>query len=523
MSNELTNNEVSCPNVDNAPKLTAKALKELKERDMENADICGMFYTDGGCKPSRGIGGWGIHGYVYKDIKATKGYGLTDWLITNVGYVPKKDNDKEQITVFKFVDGFGSLIPESTNNQAELHGVIEAFKYTLINELTKVDIHTDSKYVFKGTQEWLEKWKASNWIKGDGTEVSNKELWLVVDSLITDLNKKDIKWTVNWIEGHSGHLGNDQADYNATVGVVIGRKGISHSNIKETKSEGYWKSSIDTNRFFSYSKWYFNTNVPNNMTHDDRTVYYIGSHGKDDDFLGKQMSDASYSVICLKEPIPVLEIIREYQSKIDQNGFTSVVIARLENIFKAKVFKEIENYGELTLTAPGLNLDIYTPDETLQLTKELRPPKLAFNLSDIMNVLETILFKVRKSDKVDEKYPDSIGNITITDITDTIYESKDSKNKKCKIRKDFNSALKSFSVNVKQKANQEAGETKITLSVGIDTPSRNSLSAIAELSPKVYVVTWPESNHAFRYATIVETQSDYGIWAGFYSNIQLLI
>ncbi len=39
----------------------------LKQPDMPH---CAVLYTDGGCRPSSiGVGGWGLHGYFYIDVK----------------------------------------------------------------------------------------------------------------------------------------------------------------------------------------------------------------------------------------------------------------------------------------------------------------------------------------------------------------------------------------------------------------------------------------------------------------------
>ena len=46
--------------------------------------------------------------------------------------------------------------------------------------------------------------------------------------------------------------------------------------------------------------------------------------------------------------------------------------------------------------------------------------------------------------------------------------------------------------------------------------------SIASESVKVRVITWPESAHAIRYAVVVETADDVGIWSGIYSNLLLL-
>jgi hypothetical protein len=69
-----------------------------------------------------------------------------------------------------------------------------------------------------------------------------------------------------------------------------------------------------------------------------------------------------------------------------------------------------------------------------------------------------------------------------------------------------------------------AATTNVVLTVGIDMPKRNFFAAIAGQKPKVYVMTWPESSSsvAFRYATVVVTDDNCGIWAGVYGNLRIV-
>ena len=39
--------------------------KKTKAEKPQPEDFGAVLYTDGGCRPSRGKGGWGVHGYTY--------------------------------------------------------------------------------------------------------------------------------------------------------------------------------------------------------------------------------------------------------------------------------------------------------------------------------------------------------------------------------------------------------------------------------------------------------------------------
>lgn len=487
-----------------------------------------VIYTDGGCKPARGIGGWGIHGFTYHDEVPTTGSGLKEHVPTALGYLVKggkgtkvwgvgiNNTPVDAVVVEQYIDGIGSLIPESTNNQAELMGVTRAFETILELDITKALLLVDSKYVLQGLTEWVVGWEKRGWVKQDGTEVANRELWEPLVALHRKLLEKGVELTLNWVKGHSGNLGNEMADENATYAIVAGRKGEVIDQVRYSDAKGYWNPKVEVNRMIAHSKAYFNTNmggVP--RTEDGRYIYHLGEDGKDEEFAGKRDSEATYSVIYLKEPEPVLERLRAFQDSLDQGGFHSFVVVRLENVFKPKFYEDIRRWGSTFLQRNTYKMDIYGADEPnpTQLTRDLRPPRLAFNMVDVMTTMEKTLNRVISGD---------LSDLIITDITDHLYDKGQGKKNSMKLKGSITSSTKSLSLPIGYKTGNSEGCVETTLSVGIDTPTRNALAALASQQPTVRVVSWKESPQAFRHATIVETVDDIGIWAGFYSNLRLL-
>lgn len=92
-----------------------------------------------------------------------------------------------------------------TNQRAELTAAIEALK--VLKKPAQVDLHTDSKYVVNGINEWLAGWKARDWKTSSKEPVKNADLWQVLDAL---LGQHSV--TAHWIKGHSGHTENERAD-----------------------------------------------------------------------------------------------------------------------------------------------------------------------------------------------------------------------------------------------------------------------------------------------------------------------
>jgi ribonuclease HI len=139
---------------------------------------CVIIYTDGACKGNPGKGGWGV------------------WL-------QYKGKERELCG--------GEL--HTTNNRMELIAVIQALE--ILTRPCTVKLHTDSKYVVQGIQEWLPNWKKRGWKTASKTSVKNEDLWRRLDEAIL---RHKIEWV--WVKGHSGDVGNEKADDLANQGIM---------------------------------------------------------------------------------------------------------------------------------------------------------------------------------------------------------------------------------------------------------------------------------------------------------------
>jgi ribonuclease HI len=88
----------------------------------------------------------------------------------------------------------------TTNNKMELKAVIEGLK--ALKQGCEVEIVSDSSYVVKGINEWLE-----NWQKKEFKKVKNPELWKEYIKV-----SKPHKIKATWVRGHSGHIENERCD-----------------------------------------------------------------------------------------------------------------------------------------------------------------------------------------------------------------------------------------------------------------------------------------------------------------------
>ena len=136
-----------------------------------------QMFTDGACRGNPGPGGWGV--------------------VLRYG-----DNERQL---------FGGD-RETTNNRMELLAVIEGL--SVLKRPCEISITSDSTYVLKGIQEWLQNWKKRGWKTASKKPVKNVDLWQRLDALI---DPHTIEW--HWVKGHSGHPQNELADELANRGI----------------------------------------------------------------------------------------------------------------------------------------------------------------------------------------------------------------------------------------------------------------------------------------------------------------
>ena len=88
----------------------------------------------------------------------------------------------------------------ATNNQMELLAVIEGL--AALKEPCDVTLISDSSYVIKGINEWLEGWRRKNFAKG-----KNPEMW----QRYLEVSKIHKVHGI-WVRGHDGHVENEMCD-----------------------------------------------------------------------------------------------------------------------------------------------------------------------------------------------------------------------------------------------------------------------------------------------------------------------
>ncbi len=134
-----------------------------------NATQIVEIFTDGACSGNPGPGGW--------------------------GYILRCDGVERE--------GSGGE-SRTTNNRMELLGAIEGLKS--LDKPARVRLVSDSQYLVKGLNEWIDGWKRRGWRRKEGP-VMNVELWQELDRLRAIHQIK-----AEWVRGHVGHAENERCD-----------------------------------------------------------------------------------------------------------------------------------------------------------------------------------------------------------------------------------------------------------------------------------------------------------------------
>ena len=160
-------------------------------------------------------------------------------------------------------------------------------------------------------------------------------------------------------------------------------------------------------------------------------------------------------------------------------------------------------------------------DDSL-LTGPMRPAYLSWKATEVVDNLRIWLDAFERWERTGSA--GQLGNISVTDITAELYELDSSKKKPvCKLHSKVTPSTKLLDLPVNYCVDNTPGAVNVRLTFGLDLPTRNSLSSIASQTPSVFVVSWKESTHGFRYATVVKAGGDISITAAIYSNLRALV
>lgn len=469
-----------------------------------------VLYSDGSARPNPGFIGAGVHGYAYNNETPKKGTGLGTHSLSSTGYIDNKEIPKDKVqtvTPLLYYNVATSFDFQTSNNAAELLAAHVAIRLALASKVKHLLIKTDSEYVIKVLTKFAAVWVRNNWMKRDGTPVSNVDFIKDILVSVAEMQERGIKLDLKWVKGHADDIGNCAADKLANIGGQQSRKRKIEANVQEHPPEGYWKQVNDRHPFISLPRSYFTShteNIPQGM-------YFVGNHDEDN-FVGRAAVDDTLAVIHLKKSDEVLDTIVEHCKKLSPDT-ANFFFARLDSVFAKNRNKDILTYkeGALIQDVGAKNLNISSGDD-VELVRHLLPVRLAdrvfISLADMQARVQA---HVAGND---------LPRTVVNDVTPLFYETtrkvvKNVESTNFELLKKYIVGYRSEKITVKH----EKGESEIILTFGIDVPDRNALKRMEGLGPTVKILTWMESDQCMRFACVIQTSAgDYGIWCGPHSN-----
>lgn len=512
---------------------------DTKQQDIKRIKV--VMYTDGSAGGHTKVLylGMGYHGY-YFDL---------DNLGTRNGDVPKEgfpsadgyigpdnimdyntDVSQLKITPLGYFDGYyGDNISNGFSNDAE----VKAIKYGLISvfkkfknldkhKLVEINVYTDSMVallIFKraynhfiNNKEWLQldnkklEEKISNEYKSNkpSTQAHIKESMLLLQEYMGDFKDLTIKFLK--VKGHSGNIGNEQAD---TLATTARRHGSFGNPVDQTDwtTNRYWKPTINRHPFLRYKELFFMHNTSNYMD-SSKGYFTIMNYGPIE--IGKKSSYPIYGIVRLNDvPSIIKDLTQLYQMKYSSKPLL-IYALDLNKLYLPNYQRFLENYNTNAFTTNKNKQLLFMNKDPM--VYPIYPPGLAKKVYDstsqLINILEQARFDIK------EGYENKPFKIYI-DITDKIFK-RDEKKKRLTL------ILPNSNKEIKLKGIKLGDDTvDITLVHDVDIINRNHLKALEKnYDTKIYLLFLTIGTRCYTYYTLIMSDSlnSYGCWHNLYSS-----
>lgn len=481
----------------------------------QTKDLGIVLYTDGSAQPNPGFIGSGAHGYVYElsslgsSQKPIKGF-----VPTSEGYCRTDEPQLgKPILITSYIDFLVSSTVRGTNNRAELIGLIRCIINILSSEIAErvatVHFLVDSEYVQLGILYRNKEYARNGWIGMDKTPIINHDLWKEAFEATNKLQEQGIQLSVGKVKGHSGALGNDQADWLSAIARSYSEENLHHEQFVFTKaSKKYWDCDTNTHPFMNFKRVYFNSQKSLNISGQ----YFMTDPGAGDAYIGNRNPETGFAVVVLAEPDKVVEAVKQRQYDI-AGHFNIIVMMNLDRLYDKTVFPYVDKFGRYALFKNKRSLSVDFADQK-PITSEVNPSRLSPRAVKAFNFLEDVLVSVQSTGRSD------LNGIEFQshDITDILYEPNPKGG--LLFKKEYVVGFKNFSVDV-VKRHEPTGkdiEIKVPLIMGLDMPERNKMKHMEELSPCVKLITWATSEDCFRYCVYIQCSNAAGVWSNYFSD-----
>lgn len=509
------------------------AVLSTKPEDAEHIGL--VLYTDGGARPNPGFIGSGVYGYSFDTrttVEKESSIGVEDQktgkpsriVATTQGwvdqrrlssYVKQGARTVNPIDQIQFVISFNDV---GTNNYAELFAISKMLDWGIEQGVKSILIFADSEYARKCLLEYAAGWCRNNWLKSNGEPPANVDLIRSTYTALVNFRAGGGNFDIRWVKGHNDAYGNVRADFLATVGVFRSVERDCRVDGNVTSYKKVQAPKIERHPMLSYRRAYFNNNAD---VYNPLVIYQGDPGSKDEAQGGKRTADASYSVVVLRQPDPMLDMVMRRQFELVPER-DALMQLRFDGVYHKEVqhmsnLYERHAFERTTDRSCGISCGV----DGRPITVELNPPGLVPRMIDALNLLrnklETYVMVCGKPELLSEITP----KMNLHDITGLFFEqvpTRPGRPDKTVLKKTITNEIKQLQLKIEEPFNGQMEALTPTLAFGLDILPRNNLKRLEDVNPRVLLLTWSETPNSIRYATIIDSDIGVGIWSNFFSD-----
>lgn len=383
----------------------------------------------------------------------------------------------------------------------ELEGL--ALVLTLIDLLDTKDnfLVTDAKMVLGGMKKILSTGGQIN-LTPNGQPVAHRALWQEILGLTLKILKKGKKLTVEALKARAGVKVFETACDNAARGWVMAYNRVENPEItySHIANEEPKASALQAASHLLQKQWYFIPQAKPML--GDRTLYFMGDHGKDNEQLGKSRAESYLSVVALARPDPFLEKIRTHFDTKGE-GSDHIYIVNAKKLTEAPLRQELHQHGLNYCYWQAKEESYRLYDETLVVAK-LHPVLKGYKAFMALNALVALMQELVSGEG---------RHLVRVDITDQVLLRKP-KNK-------WGVDPKLLSGDRCLRLRLPEIPQPIVLTLDLDLPG-TGLQRLAKEQPKIELIWIKETRTTGRHFVFITTEEGFSLWSAYESNLIFL-
>lgn len=501
------------------------------------------FYVHESADPLSGNYGVGVHGYVCTDTEAKRGYGLKKIIPTKEGYTEKTSQALRIIdSVIDIRLPLYSEQDRATVTNCLVAGCNAALGLVLQMDEEKrpkiVRVILPRKNLVGFLTKGYEKCVADGYLDSKGNPIPFKDGLDAYLRNVGALEKLGVDVAVLY-GPMDGAMGMPEARANANDAVVAclkHKEGEAEPSCHVSPPEGYWNHDHGRHPLLTKSRMVFAMSNGQAVKTDRLFLMDFEKSSKKKEQthkieieVGQLLPSASYAVVKVNDVDPIIWKIAEEHSKYLDVKYERLGVLFLDAVFKPGAHSVMSKVGADYLYSKTVVTDLIDSRETMY-SHELNPARQAYRAwntyLDMDALMQEFLKAMNSTVRPPEEgqciqFQDARGSWAATNITSRFIETTEEKKGKVvyKASKEIDTPNTAILVKGFYLDEEDAiKEASVNLSIGIDMPKRNAISAMAGEQTRAYLLLRQDTAFTVRHFVVVTNGDEYGIWTAPFAN-----